>query len=187
MAGGLTVLAAAPSSAAPAASNHGQCVSQSPKPDGKGGRSAVAKDKDACQELATRLVCTENEAGADTVQLDSAADTVTIAGSGPGSAGSSLSCATNIVVAAGDTISASYTFAPGTDPCGGGVPRLYAVIDGQYVNTFDDNPNTCESTVTSLTLTSGGTVTEVGFVYDRGDTGSVTYSGAQVGGQVLNI
>ena len=32
-----------------------------------------------------------------------------------------------------------------------------------------------------------GTVTEVGFVYDRGDFGTVTYSGAEVGGVRLDI
>jgi hypothetical protein len=32
-----------------------------------------------------------------------------------------------------------------------------------------------------------GTVTQVGFVYDRGDTGSVTYSDATIGGVTLNI
>jgi hypothetical protein len=32
-----------------------------------------------------------------------------------------------------------------------------------------------------------GTVTEIGFVYDRGDAGSVTYSKATVGGVTLNI
>ncbi len=32
-----------------------------------------------------------------------------------------------------------------------------------------------------------GTVTEIGFVYDRGDNGSVTYSNATIGGVALNI
>ncbi len=183
---GFAILAIAPAQAAPEKQNHGQCVSQSAKAE-KGGRSAVAKDKAACQEQATRLTCNENETGGDTVQLNSASDTVTITGSGPGSAGSSLECVTNIPVEAGETISASYSLAPGTDLCGGGVPRMFVVIDGEYYNTFDDHPNDCEPTTTSLVLPVSGTVTQVGLVYDRGDFGSVTYSNARVGGVILNI
>lgn len=185
----LAVLAfgAGPAQAKPtAADNHGQCVSSSPAPDGKGGRSAVAKDKNACKPLP----CVENDDpsdGRDNVQLSSPTDSVTISGSGPGSAGSALQCRTSIAVQAGDTISVDYVFGPGTPPCGGGVPRLFVVIDGNYYNTFDDNPNSCEATSSSLVLPVSGTVTEVGFVYDRGDFGSVTYSNATIGDVVLDI
>lgn len=182
--------AATPALAKPSPeTNHGQCVSSSPAPQGKGGRSAVAKDKDACRPPAP-LTCVENDDpsdGVDNVQRDSTTNSVTISGSGPGSAGSALQCETNIVVQAGDTISVDYVFGPGTAPCGGGVPRLYVLIGGTYYNTFDDNPNTCEAASSSLVLPVGGTVTEVGYVYDRGDTGSVTYSNATVGGVVLDI
>jgi hypothetical protein len=160
--------------------NHGQCVSSSPMPDGPGGRSTVAKDKTACP---APLPCTTF----GDATFDSAADTATVRGTGPGSLGSSVSCTTSIPVVAGDTISADYVFGPGTDPCGGGVPRMYVVIDGVYYNTFDDNPNECEATSTSLVLPVGGVVTEVGFVYDRGDFGSVTYSNAMVGNTPIDF
>jgi hypothetical protein len=146
--------------------------------------------KPDCDEVTSTpqpLECVENETGADTVQRDSAANTVTVIGSGPGSPGSALQCAVSIEVAADQTISFSYTVGEGTAPCGGGVPRMYVLIDGTYYNTFDDDPNECSATVGSLELPVGGTVTEVGFVYDRGDTGSVTYSNAMVGGVVLDI
>jgi hypothetical protein len=160
--------------------NHGQCVSSSPKSTGAGGRSTIAKDKNACP---APLPCTTF----GKASFDSAANTVTATGTGPGSLGSSVSCTTSIAVTAGQSVSADYVFAPGTDPCGGGVPRLYVVIDGVYYNTFDDNPNTCEATSTSVVLPVSGTVTEVGFVYDRGDFGTVTYSKAQVGGTAIDL
>ena len=160
--------------------NHGQCVSSSPQPSGPGGRSGVAKNKNSCP-APVPCVTTGN------ATFDSATNTVRATGTGPDTAGSSVQCATSIPVSAGDTISADYVFAPGTAPCGGGVPRLYVVIDGDVYNTFDDNPNTCEATSTSLVLPVGGTVTEVGFVYDRGDFGSVTYSNPQIGGTALDI
>ena len=169
--------------------NHGQCVSSSPAPDGKGGRSATAKDKDACTPPAP-LNCIENDTsadGVDNVHRNSAANSVQISGSGPGSLGASLQCETNIVVQAGDIISVDYVFGMGTPPCGGGVPRMYVVIGGVAYNTFDDNPNSCEATSSSLVLPVGGTVTEVGLVYDRGDTGTVVYSNATVDGVVLDI
>ena len=39
----------------------------------------------------------------------------------------------------------------------------------------------------TFTFPVTGTVSEVGFVYDRGDTGSVTYSNAVVDGVTLDI
>lgn len=186
----LGLSAAGPALAKPApADNHGQCVSNSAQPDGAGGRSATAQDKNACQVPAP-LVCTENDDPSDpvdNVHRNSEENEVTIIGSGPGSAGSSLECETSIEVAAGDTISVDYVFGNSTADCGGGVPRMFVVIDGQYYNTFDDNPNTCEEGVSTLVLPVGGTVTQVGLVYDRGDGGVVTYSNATVGGVVLDI
>jgi hypothetical protein len=173
-------------SAAPPAptTNHGQCVSSTPTPSGSPGRSVVAKNKKGCTTPVRRpLVCEV----IGTVERDRGANEVTVTGTGPGSDGSALQCTTDIDVSAGDTISFDYTFGENTDPCGGGVPRLYAVIDGKYFNTFDDNPNECEATTGSFTLPVTGTVTEVGFVYDRGDFGSVTYSNAKVGSVVLDI
>ena len=162
--------------------NHGQCVSSSAKPTGAGGRSDVARNKGGCPAPAS-LTCVAS----GNATRDSVADTATVTGTGPGTAGSSLTCTTSITVTAGQTISATYDFTDGTAPCGGGVPRLYVVINGQYYNTFDDNPNTCEATTTSLVLPVGGTVTEVGLVYDRGDFGSVTYSDITIGGTRLNL
>ncbi len=39
----------------------------------------------------------------------------------------------------------------------------------------------------TYTIPVSGTVTRVGFVYDRGDFGSVTYGNAAVGNVVLDI
>ncbi len=164
--------------------SHGQCVSSSPQPSGPGGRSGVAKDKGGCP---APLTCVENEDDPDTVSVNSAANTVTIKGSGPDSAGSALQCDANIAVTAGDTISVDYVFGAETAPCGGGVPRMYVIIDGTVYNTFDDNPTTCEATSSSLVLEVSGTVTEIGVVYDRGDDGSVTYSNAMVGDVVVDF
>ena len=135
------------------------------------------------------LTCVEHEDGGDTVKLNSEADTVTITGSGPGSAGSSLECKTDIAVTAGDTATFTYQLGAGTNPCGGGVPRMYFLIGGIYYNTIDGDPECSEAVGNTVTFTFPvtGTVTEVGFVYDRGDTGSVTYSNAVVDGVTLDI
>jgi hypothetical protein len=184
--GGVGTAQAAPSSGEKPA-NHGSCVSGSPQ----GGRSAVATDKNACS---VPLVCRENEDDKHSVDRDRQEDTVTLTGSGPGSAGSALECRTSIPVEAGDTVSFSYELGAGTNACGGGVPRMFLVIeaaDGTTTteNTIDSDPECAaqdDGTVT-YTIKGEGTVTQVGFVYDRGDFGSVTYSDATVGGVTLDI
>ena len=175
--GGMSTASAAPWAGTP--TNHGQCVSESPQ----GSRSVTAKSKDSCT---LPLRCEENEDTPNTVTRDSAKNTVTVAGSGAGSAGSNLACATNIAVSAGDTITFDYDVTGAPDVCGGGVPRVYVVIGGTYYNTHDDNPGCLPGEVTYVIPVSG-TVTEVGFVYDRGDSGSVTYSNTKIGGVALNI
>ena len=154
-------------------------------------RLAKAQERlDECRaEHPDPLTCVENEDGGDTVKLDSEADTVTITGSGPGSAGSSLACETDIAVTAGDTATFTYQLGAETSPCGGGVPRMYFLIDGIYYNTIDGDPECSEADGNTVTFTFPvtGTVTEVGFVYDRGDTGSVTYRNATVDGVTLDI
>jgi hypothetical protein len=176
---------AAPFSGAPS-NAHGQCVSESAKAGGQGGRSAVARDKDTCTPP---LQCTENEDAPGTVTRNSRNNTVTVTGSGPGSAGSNLACATNIEVTEGETLSFTYELGANTDPCGGGVPRMYVLVGTTYYNTIDGDPECSEADGNTITYTIPvtGTVTEVGFVYDRGDEGSVTYSDATVGGVALNI
>ena len=161
-------------------------MSESPKAGGSGGRSVVARTKDTCRPP---LLCTENENTPGTVTRTSRKNTVTVTGSGPGSAGSALQCATDIAVTAGDTVSFSYELAEGTDPCGGGVPRLYVLIGDTYHNTFDGDTDCSEANGSTITyrIPVRGTVSEVGFVHDRGDFGSVTYSDATVGGVTLNI
>jgi len=69
------------------------------------------------------------------------------------------------------------------------VPRLFVVIGGQYYNTFDGDPDCGEAHGNTITyaLPVGGTVAAVGFVYDRGDVGSVTYRDATVAGVTLDI
>lgn len=168
-----------------APANHGQCVSDSAKPAGKGGRSEVARAKGTCT---VPLVCTENEDGEDTVVRDETNNTVTVTGSGPGSAGSSLACATDIEVVPGTVVSFTYTL-DGTEgaPCTGGVPRVYVLIGTTYHNTHDANPDCRPDGTVSFSIPEGGTITEVGFVYDRGDTGSVTYRNTTIGGIALNI
>lgn len=175
-------LAAAPAAAAPA-DNHGQCASSSAKPTGKGGRSAVARDKEACTPPPP-LTCVTN----GTATRDSAADTVTVTGTGPGTPGSSLECATSIAVTGGSS-TITFDYAITGDPCGGGVPRIFVVVDGAYYNTIDGDPVCSQQQGSTITYTIpvSGTVTTVGLVYDRGDTGSVTYSNAAVGGVVLDL
>lgn len=188
---GFAILAIAPAQAAPEKQNHGQCVSSSPKPEGKGGRSAVATDKAACQEQDARLVCSET----GNVETNSVADTVTVSGwDNPSDAegqydGSSLECSTNIAVIAGDTVQFTYELGTGTAPCGGGVPRIFVVIDGSYYNTIDGDPECSQANANTVTYTLpvAGTVTSVGLVYDRDIDGSVTYSNVVVGGQTLNF
>lgn len=183
-AAGLGLLGVAPAQAAPSEPNHGQCVSSSPAPAAKGGRSATAKDKAACTPPAP-LTCTTN----GTATRDSAANTVTVTGV-PGSLGSSLECQTSIAVTGGtSTVTFDYAIS-GADGCGGGVPRLFVQIGSDYFNTFDSN-TTCSGQGSTGTITYvipvSGTVTTVGFVYDRNDSGSVVYSNATVGGVVLDV
>jgi hypothetical protein len=186
--GGASVAQAAPTSGAPA-NAHGQCISESPKPAGQGGRSAVAKEKGSCTPP---LVCTENEspAGGDTVVRNSRENTVTVSGSGNPSPGSSLECATSIPVTGGvSTVRFTYALGEGTDDCGGGVPRMFVVIGGKVYETINWDPECSQAAGSTVTYTIpvSGTVTTVGFVYDRQDVGSVTYSNASVGGLELNI
>jgi hypothetical protein len=166
--------------------NHGQCVKESPQPAGAGGRSTTAKSKSSCT---LPLSCVATEDTGDEVTLDSAENTVTIDATGEGDSGSALQCAARIPVTAGDTISFEYELGEDTAECGGGVPRVYVLIGGTYYNTFDGDTD-CSNQVgdkITYTLPVSGTVTEIGFVYDRGDAGSVTYSRATVGGAALNI
>jgi hypothetical protein len=160
--------------------NHGSCVSEAPQHGAQGGRSGAARSTSSCT---VPLRCVENEDTPGTVTRHSATNTVTVAGSGADSAGSDLTCATSIAVTTGDTVTFDYT---GVDACGGGVPRVYVVIAGKYYNTHDDNPDCLPGTV-SYSIPVSGTITEVGFVYDRQDTGSVTYSNTAIDGVPLNI
>lgn len=175
------------SQATPASDNPGQCVKASEQPSGKYGRSEAAKACTARSSSPAPLECVEN----GNVDVDEGANTVTVSGyDNPDPAqydGSSLECSASIPVSAGDSISFDYTFGAGTAPCGGGVPRMFVVIDGSYYNTFDDDPNECDSATGSYTLPVGGTVTQVGLVYDRDYTGSVTYSNVKVGTQTLDF
>ena len=179
--GGMSAASAAPMSGTSGgtAANHGQCVSESPQ----GSRSVTARSKGSCT---VPLRCEENEDTPNTVTRDSANNTVTVAGSGPGSAGSNLACATDIAVTAGDTVTFDYDVTGAPDVCGGGVPRIYVLIAGTYYNTQDGNLGCLPGTVT-YAIPVSGTITEVGFVYDRGDTASVTYSNTKIDGVALNI
>lgn len=179
--GGMSAAQAAPFSGAPS-NAHGQCVSESAKAGGQGGRSTVARDKGTCTPP---LACTEN----NDVDRDSRTNTVTIAGS-PATLGSSLECETDIEVTAGvSAVSFTFDFADENQTCGGGVPRLFVVIDEVYYNTNDGDPECTRADGDTITYTIPvtGTVTQVGFVYDENDTRSVTYSDATVAGVTLNI
>ncbi len=192
--GGLGTAHAVPT-AGDTPANHGQCVSESAKPSGKGGRSAAAKPGGSCK--VPPLPCVENEAVVppeaepvvlDTISRDSDANSVTISGA-PGTLGSSLECTTDLFVVEGTTLTFSYDLAEGTDPCGGGVPRVFVVIDGTAYNSFDGDTDCSEAVDGTITypIPVGGTITQVGFVYDRADEGSVTYSNTAIGGTQLDI
>jgi hypothetical protein len=166
--------------------NHGQCVSSSAQPEGKGGRSEIAHEKGACTP---QLACVEN----GDVELDSARNEVAVTDADP--SGSSLQCEAEIAVQEGDLLTFDYVIENGS--CGGGIPRIYIVIDGDFYNTFDTNPGRCGagedfgSTSGSVTyeIEATGTVTEIGFVSDRrdGEYSTVIYSNAQIDGVTLNI
>ena len=187
--GGIGTASAAPSSGDTPV-NHGQCVKEAPQPHGKGGRSATAKSKVPCTPRPLTCIENENPTDADTVTRDSARNTVTITGSGDPSLGSSLECATSIpVIADESTITYTYALGGDTGPCGGGVPRVFVVIDDKVYNLQDLDPE-CTTAVgfdVTYTIPVTGTVTTVGFVYDRQDLGSVTYSNATVGGVTLDL
>lgn len=171
----------------------GRCVSSSPKPSGKGGRSDVARNDCAptTPPPPAPLVCTEN----GNVEVNPETDTVVISAAPP--AGSSLECDTNVAVTAGDTLTFTYDLTGAT--CGGGVPRLFLLIDGTYYNTFDNAegplPGACgtggaigeatQGTVT-YTIPVTGTVDQIGLVYDFA-SGSVEYSNVTLDGQALNF
>ena len=175
--GGMGTAQAAPS--AGTAVNHGSCVSES----SQGARSAAARSTDSCT---VPLRCEENEDTPGAVTRDSKNNAVTVAGSGPGSDGSNLACATNIQVSAGDTVTFDYDVTGAPDVCGGGVPRVYVLIAGTYYNTHDGNVGCLPGTVT-YSVPKSGTITEVAFIYDRGDAFSVTYSNTKIDGVTLNI
>ena len=61
--------------------------------------------------------------------------------------------------------------------------------NGDVENTIDSDPQCAaqEDGTVTYTIKGTGTVTQVGFVYDRGDRGSVTYSKATIAGITLNI
>jgi hypothetical protein len=99
----------------------------------------------------------------------------------PTTFGNNFGCYTNIPVAAGDTITFSYTGA-----CGGGVPRLFVQFaDGSSENTFDTG--TCVDGVASYTLVNSGTITSFAFINDRGDGATVTYSDLVIDGNLINF
>ena len=99
--------------------------------------------------------------------------------------GSNFGCYTNIKVAAGDTITFSYT-----GGCGGGVPRVFVQFAGGLSeNTIDSDPtctNSAPGTVT-YTLVNSGKIKSFAFINDRGDGLTVTYSGLTIAGTVIDI
>ena len=187
--GGLGTAQAVPNSGT-APANHGQCVSKSAQPSGPGGRSAVAKEKNACGDSRPTLSCTENEDGGNTVIRNSAEDTVTITGSGPGSAGSVPGVCDRHPGRGGPDGELLLHARAGHGPLR---RRRTASLRGRRRHDLQHHRRRpAVRRIRSarhghVHLPATGTVTRVGFVYDRGDTGSVTYSDATVGGVALNL
>jgi hypothetical protein len=109
--------------------------------------------------------------------------TVTLVdGSGPGT--SVEGTGFNHPVQTGDTISFEYTLLDGAT-CGAGAPRMFVVIAGVGTNSFDGNPAQCGDTKTQevvFTVPAGGTITDVGLVYDNGNAGTVYITDVLVDG-----
>jgi len=192
----LGLLAAAPAQAEETEyKNRGQCVRDSEKPDGKGGRSEAAK---ACREAMPSpepepetIDCTDAEKGGDgNVVVNSETDEVTISGGGEGTPGSSLECnPDDFEVVAGDKIVFTYERGENTPACGGGVPRIFVILEGTEYNTINGDPECTQADGSTITyeLPASGTVSWIGIVYDRGDFGSITYSDISIADMAVDL
>jgi hypothetical protein len=97
----------------------------------------------------------------------------------------------NKPVQAGQTLSFTYRLSGGAT-YGGGVPRVFIEITGDYFNTFDGDPSDAgvdngDGTFTkTVTIPKNGRVGEAGVVKDFG-VGSVVVSNLTINGSVLHF
>ena len=92
----------------------------------------------------------------------------------------------NHPVQAGDMISFEFSLKDGAD-CNGGAPRMFVTIDGTTTNSWDQNIDAgeqCGEPTGEVVFTApgGGTITDVGFVYDNGNPGTVYITDVLVDG-----
>lgn len=93
-----------------------------------------------------------------------------------------------LTVAKDDVLSFEYTLTDDAK-CTAGGPRVFVVIDGDNVNTWDQNiPNgedaACKGTAV---FPKAGKVTAAGVVYDNGVGGTVTVSDVKIGNTTVNF
>ena len=83
----------------------------------------------------------------------------------------------------GDIISFEYTLLDGAQ-CVAGAPRMFVIIGGTVTNSFDGNPANCGDGTQEVVFTvpAGGTITDVGFVYDNDNPGTVYITDVLVDG-----
>ena len=119
------------------------------------------------------------------------ADTVVVSNEGT-PAGSSVEIANlDLPVQATKTVEFTYELADGA-VYGGGSPRVFLEINGDYVNTFDSNPEDAgtdngDGTFTKTwTIPSNGRVGNAGVVQDSG-TGSITVSNLVISGTPISF
>ena len=119
------------------------------------------------------------------------ANTVVVSNAGT-PAGSSVEIVNlDLPVQATKTVEFTYELADGA-VYGGGSPRLFLEINGDYVNTFDSNPDDAgtdngDGTFTKTwTIPSNGRVGNAGVVQDSG-TGSITVSDLVISGTPISF
>lgn len=92
-----------------------------------------------------------------------------------------------LTVAKGDTISFKYTLDDGAKCIGGG-PRLFVVVDGANVNTWDQNiPDGVNAACNGEAVLPAGKVTAAGVVYDNSVGGTVTVTDVKIGDTAINF
>lgn len=93
----------------------------------------------------------------------------------------------NLTVAADTVVEFAYTLADGA-VCNGGAPRVFMVVGGVNVNSWDQNiPDGVTAACAGAFKLPAGEVGAAGVVYDNGTPGTVTVTGLKVGGVAVDF